>query len=104
MATDKLREQVKRKLNITWTDTDTEARVTDIMENAAVVIRRKLGISAADFDFSAAGMENVLYCAYCLYEYNQIVNEFDDAYANDIMQCRAKYEVEQWGAADNADV
>lgn len=104
MATETLIAQVKRKLNITWNDADTEARVTDIMENAAVVIRHKLGISAADFDFSAAGIENVLYCAYCLYEYNQIVNEFDDAYANEIMQCRAKYEVEQWGASDDADV
>ena len=34
--------------------------------------------------------------AYCVYLYNNIGNEFDINYQNDIMQLRAKYEVQQY--------
>ncbi len=87
--------QVKRKLNITWSDDDTDARVNDIITSAQPIMRHKLGISDADFDFGAAGAENALLLSYCLYEWNNAANEFDDNYANDILQTRAKYEVQQ---------
>lgn len=89
-------QQVKRKLNITWSDPDTDDRVSDIMNQAESVMRFKLGItdSALDeFDFSEAGIENVLYLAYCLYLYNHCENEFDDNYLGMILQARSKHEV-----------
>lgn len=86
--------QVKRKLNITWDDPDTNSRVEDIMSEAKSVMLFKLGITDEDFDFSIGGIENVLYKAYCLYLYNHCENEFEDNYKSDILQARSKYEVD----------
>ena len=99
--TGNLLEQVKRKLNITWKDDDTEARVTDIIGSAIPTMIHKLGIADPDFDFSEAGMENNLFKAYCLYEYNHCANEFDDNYANEIAQIRAKHEVANTEVVDD---
>lgn len=90
--TERLIAQVKRKLNITWSDEDTNARVTEIIESAIPALKYKLGL-ADDFDFSIPGIENDLFKSYCLYEFNHCKNEFDDNYANDILQVRQKNEV-----------
>ena len=90
-----LTEQVKRKLNITWSDPDTDARVADIINSAAAHLTYQLGITADDFDFSAAGIENILFLAYCFYEWNHALDEYEDNYRGMIMAARAKYEVEQ---------
>ena len=88
--------QVRRKLNITWEDTDTDNRVYDIMRQARAKMLDILGITNPEFDFSGDGTENTLYLAYCLYLYNHCENEFDANYREDIMQTRAKHEVEQY--------
>jgi len=85
--------QVKRKLNITWNDDDTDAIVNDIIQSAIPTLKFKLGISDPDFDFAIPGIENNLFRAYCLYEYNHCTNEFDTNYSNDIAQARAIHEV-----------
>lgn len=87
--------QVKRKLNITWSDTDTDSRVSDIIQEAQSVMSFKLGITDASFDYSVAGIENVLFKAYCLYLYNHCENEFDTNYTELLLQARSKYEVAQ---------
>lgn len=86
-------EQVKRKLNITWNDEETDKRINDIIASAVLVLKHKLGIADADFDFSAPGLENLLFLAYCLYEWNHAAHEFDSNYANELAQCRAIREV-----------
>lgn len=91
--TEALLQQVKRKLNITWSDPDTDNRVSDIANQANSVMLFKLGITDEAFDFSEAGIENVLYLAYCLYLYNHCENEFDDNYLGMILQARSKHEV-----------
>lgn len=91
--TERLLPQVKRKLNITWNDEDTNDRLNDIIQSAIPVMLHKLGIADPDFDFSAAGAENVLFLAYCLYEFNHSLSEFDDNYSNMIAQVRAQHEV-----------
>lgn len=93
-----LTAQVKRKLNITWSDDDTDARVEDIISSAKPIIRHKLGITDEEFDFGTAGLENTLLLSYCLYEWNNAVNEWDNNYANEILQARAKYEVAHYTA------
>lgn len=90
-----LLKQVKRKLNITWIDEDTDSRVLDIIAQAKTVMLHKLGITDKAFDFSESGIENVLFLAYCLYLYNHCENEFDVNYLSDIMQARAIHEVAQ---------
>lgn len=88
--------QVRRKLNITWEDTDTDNRVYDIMKQARVKLLDRLGIKDPSFDFSGECTENTLYLAYCLYLYNHCENEFEERYREDIDQTRAKHEVEQY--------
>ena len=101
--TERLVAQVKRKLNITWNDDDTTNRVQDIIQSAIPALKHKLGIADPDFDFSIPGMENDLFKAYCLYEFNHCLNEFDANYANDILQVRTKYEVEDYLANEVVD-
>lgn len=86
-------DQVKRKLDITWVDEDTDRRVADIVDSVTPVLRHKLGITDPEFDFSKAGLENMLFLALCLYEWNHSANEFDANYANEIAQCQAIHEV-----------
>ena len=85
--------QVRRKLNITWDDDETTARIEEIIESAIPILIHKLGIADLDFDFSVPGMENSLFRSYCLYEWNHCANDFDGNYANDIAQVRAKHDV-----------
>lgn len=91
-----LKGQVKRKLNITWEDAETDARVDEIIEGAIPDLIHKLGITDPEFDFSVAGQENRLFKSYCLYEWNHCANEFDDNYSNDVAQVRQKWQVEEY--------
>lgn len=90
---DVLFKQVKRKLNVTWDDSDTNDRITDIIESAIPTLKHKLGIVDDDFDFSVRGAENTLFRNYCLYDWNHCLNEFDDNYHNEIGQLRDKWMV-----------
>lgn len=85
--------QVRHKLNITWDDDDTTARIEEIMASAIPDLRHKLGIVDPDFDFSAPGAENTLFLAYCLYEWNHALSDFDLNYERMIAQVRAQHEV-----------
>lgn len=85
--------QVKRKLNITWDDEETTARIEEIIDSAIPDLIHKLGITDSDFDFSIAGAENTLMLAYCLYEWNHALSDFDLNYERMIAQVRAQHEV-----------
>ena len=91
-----LTQQVKRKLNITWSDEDTDARVDDIMHSVAPYLKHKLGASA-EFDFSAPGTERDLFLSCCLYEWNHIPrDEWEENYKHTIADVRARHEVENY--------
>ena len=91
-----LTAQVKRKLNVTWDDEDTDARIEEIIESAIPDLIHRLGITDKNFDFSKSGVENNLLLNYCLYEWNHSLNEFFDNYAETIAQIRARNEVAQF--------
>ena len=88
--------QVQQKLNITWSDTVTNARIEEIINNAIPDLIHRLGITDEEFDFSVPGAENNLLLNYCLYEWNHCLNEFFDNYAESIAQIRARNEVKQF--------
>lgn len=83
-------DPIKRHLNITWSDTDTEAKLIDKMCDAEVALNHKLG---ATIDYFVPGPERSLYRAYMLYSWNECLEEFDAAYRAEIIQIRHKYEV-----------
>ena len=93
MDSQKLFEQVKRKLNVTWQDEETDARIKEIIASATIDLINLIGIPNSDFDFSEAGLENTIFKAYCLYEWNHALDEFEDNYANKLGQLKAKYDV-----------
>lgn len=93
---DTLLALVKRKLNITWEDEDTTARLTEIIESAIPSLIHKLGITDTSFNFSKAGLERNLFLNYCLYDWNHCLNDFDVNYSNDIAQIRAIHEVKYY--------
>lgn len=93
MSADGLIEIVKRKLNITWSDVDTDARIEQIIEDAKYEIADKVGITDPEFDFSKASQERKLLLAYCFYEWNHALDEFQINYAEDILQARERWEV-----------
>ena len=95
--------QVKRKLNITWEDEETTARINDIINSAIPDLIYKLGITDDNFDFSVSGAENTLFLAYCLYEWNHTLNEWEDNYERMIARVRAKYEVEQYKESEETE-
>lgn len=99
--------QVRRKLNITWEDEDTTARIEEIIESAIPDLKHRLGISDSEFDFSVSGEENTLFKNYCLYEWNHSLNEFFMNYAEMIAQVRARNDVAHYlknnGVDDDAE-
>lgn len=95
-----LTDIVKRKLNITWSDDETDARVDDIIANAQPTMRHKLGL-ADDYDFAtASGQEQNLFLSWCLYEWNHASADFDNNYGNDILQVRQKWEVKRYAESE----
>lgn len=91
-----LTQQVKRKLNITWEDEETNARVDDIVGSVDPYLRHKLGVST-EFDFSASGTERDLFLSCCLYEWNHIPrDEWEENYKYTIANVRAQHEVENY--------
>ena len=103
MTNQELFSQVQRKLNITWEDEVTTARINEIIASAIPDLKHKLGIVDADFDFSVAGIENTLFLNYCLYEWNHSLADFDINYERVIAQVRAKNDVAYFVAKGDLD-
>lgn len=85
-----LLQDLKDKLNITWDEEETNRRLKTILEDAEVTLNYKLG---ATIDYSENGPEHNLFLNYCMYAWNNCINEFDGNYFNEIMQIRQMYEV-----------
>lgn len=85
--------KVKEKLKVTWQDESTDRRIKEMIEDAIVTLNHKLG---AEIDYSVPGMERNLFLNYCLYAWNDCVNEFDVNYINEIYQIRNKYKVKRY--------
>lgn len=96
MAESTLFEQVKRKLNVTWDDPDTNSRIQEIIDSGIPEMIHILGIPDENYDFSTPGMENALFKNYCLYEWNHCLQDFEKNYANNIAHVQAKYDVKHY--------
>lgn len=83
--------RIKRELRITWDDEDTNASISEIIADAEVTLNHKLG---AECDYEAPGPMRRLFVNYCIYAYNNCLDEFDTAYMNELYQIRHKLEVE----------
>lgn len=93
MDIEALLRKLKAKLSITWDDIEIEERLRTIIEDAEITLNHKLG---TNFDYSQPGQERTLFLNYCMYAWNNCLNEFDENYKKEIYQIRAKYEVQQY--------
>ena len=85
-----LAQELKNKLTITWDDLDIETKILSIIDDAKAVLDFKLGI---DFDYSLPGIEHSLFLNYCMYAYNNCLNEFDNNYLSELLLIRNKHAV-----------
>lgn len=96
-------DQVKLKLRVTWDDAATNERIQNVViPTAEQDLRDLLGIDDITFSFSDPGVENVLFLAYCYYEWNDAGDDFEEHYASKIARCRQKWMVKQY-AQEQAD-
>lgn len=91
---EELCDRVKRKCGITWNDEDTEQKIRDIVENAAVSLKNKLGIRDQEEIFLYPGMTRTLFENYCMYDWNNMLEDFSNNYRDEIIGERHRYEVE----------
>lgn len=86
-------ELVKNECRITWSDDDTERRVRGIVEDADTKLRHMLGIKGAADVFTKPGGARTLFKKYCLYDWNEVLDQFEDNYKKEIIAERHVNEV-----------
>ncbi|MCD8198242.1 MAG: hypothetical protein LUE24_13940 [Lachnospiraceae bacterium] len=112
---DTLLTLAKGKLNITWDDTGTNARLEAILNDAIPVVCNMVGLvysytvqEALDeegevFDFSAPSMERNVLLNYISYEWNHRTDIFRSAYWQEIAACRQRHELLAAEAANSTE-
>lgn len=91
----KLFEIARGACKITWNDNETDTRILEIAENAAAALRHKLGMKEEQEQrFCDPGLTRILFENYCLYYWNDMLNEFEKNYRSEILTERHRYEVE----------
>ena len=87
-------EMAKRECKITWNQVETEELIEGIVQDAIPTIMHKLGIKEADeLDLVKPGMVRRLFLKFCLYAWNNMLEEFEHNYVAEILTERHKYEV-----------
>lgn len=81
----------KRKLNITWDDFDTDARIEDIIADLQPSFLRALGVPT-DFDLDTPSEERGLFINAVFYEWNHSISDFWKNYSAEILRVRIKHE------------
>lgn len=95
-------EAVKRKLNVTWDDADTEARVSDVIGIVSPALAHAIGEDTS-YVFSADNGEELgLLVNACFYEFSNALDDFWTNYATEVQRCRIKHEVAAHAAGTDA--
>lgn len=88
--------EAKNYLDITWTDTDSDNKLTGQIRRGIDYIASKTGVSASDFEATSAtynprAQELLFY--YLLYDRSGSVDQFKRNYRSDLIGLRMKWEV-----------
>lgn len=84
-------DKVRRKLRVIYRDDEVDERIDEIMEQADADLRSMLAITERSFTFEAGGTEQALFLAYCFYEWNDALDDFEVNYAEKIAKCRDRW-------------
>lgn len=82
-------EDVKRELNITWSDADTDARVQAVWKRAEEIIERAAG-RPIDFDTHAFARQILFDC--CRYIHSDAFAQFKIDYAEELLSLHIEAE------------
>lgn len=82
---DPTKAAVRRKLNITWTDEGTDARVDDVIASVSPTLARRCGLDQSH-TFTESDPEWGLFLNACLYEYSDALDDFWENYASDVAE------------------
>lgn len=91
MTDEELLAKAKRKLNITWSDETTDARVKDAIEAARPRLAHLIGVDAWS-GVLESGEELGLLMEAVFYAFNDASDEFARNYAPDVLRLRMKHE------------
>lgn len=93
-VSENLLAEVKNYLDITWNDTDADAKITGQIRRGIAYISSKTGLSASDFDGDDADdRAKELLFNYVLYDRSGAANEFKTNYKSDLIGLRIRQEV-----------
>lgn len=81
--------RVKRKLNITWSEPETDLRAEDVLRQGIAALEHKLGLPEG-YPLEADGAAAALVLNWCLYEWNGMANAFNADYADEVAQVRSR--------------
>lgn len=84
-------DKVRRKLRVTYRDDEIDERIDEIMEQADADLRSMLAITERSFTFEDGGTEQALFLAYCFYEWNDALDDFEVNYSEKIAKCRDRW-------------
>lgn len=84
-------DKVRRKLRVTYHDDEVDERIDEIMKQADADLRSMLAITERSFTFEDGGTEQALFLAYCFYEWNDALDDFEVNYAEKIAKCRDRW-------------
>ena len=79
---------VRRKVNVTWTDADTSARLDDVVATVSPRLASLLGYPSNHEFTSADGDAWGLFLNGCLYEFSDAWDDFTTNYADEILSTR----------------
>lgn len=79
---------VRRKLNVTWADEGTDARLQDVVETVSPRLASLLGYESTHEFTSVDGMTWGLFLNACLYEFSDAWDDFVSNYEREIQSAR----------------
>lgn len=79
---------VRRKLNVTWTDAGTDARLQDVVDTVSPRLASLLGYSQEHAFTNVDGGAWGLFLNGCLYEFSDAWDDFTQNYAREILSVR----------------
>jgi len=92
-----LLDEVKNYLDITWTDTQTDLKLTGIIERGKKYLNRAAG---KELDFDANDKPKELLLDYCRYVRSNALEMFQQNYLNELLSLQIESEVDAYEAAN----
>ena len=94
-----LLDEVKNYLDITWTDTQTDLKLTGIIERGKKYLKK---VAGKELDFEAEDKPKELLLDYCRYVRSHALEMFQQNYLHELLSLQIESEVDAY-EAENPD-